>query len=381
MAIKPTKPTVPPAPSRSNPGVDFSNKADVFAAFQAPFADYMDEVADFVDEMADDALAAALGGDLPPLTGQGGKVLAVKGDESGAEFINAGQVAAGSATAPAVYPASDTNTGIFFPAADTIAFTEGGVESMRINASGNVGIGTNDPQQLLHLSGGVPDIRYTDTTGAEWRAGNNNGVFRFVNQTTGEEHFRIAADGQIGFGGANYGTAGQVATSNGPGAAPSWTVAGTPILTWVKQASTSGSAIDFTGIPNTVREIVIIYDFVSLSASADFLIQIGPSGGVETTGYNSRSVGVAAASAASTSSGSGYCMVSFSAAGATTAQVNLWRIGTTNEWQMSASGMRDPTVSLNASGSKTLASALTQVRCTRTGSVTYVGGSILLGYR
>jgi hypothetical protein len=152
-------------------------------------------------------------------------------------------------------------------------------------------------------------------------------------------------------------------------------------LTWVKQASTSGSAIDFTGIPATVREIVIIYDLVSLSAFADFLIQIGPSGGVETTGYNSRSVGVAAASAASTSSGSGYCMVHFPAAGATTAQINLWRIGTTNEWQMSASGMRDPTVSLNASGSKTLASALTQVRCTRTGSVTYVGGSILLGYR
>jgi hypothetical protein len=88
MAIKPTKPTVPPAPSRSNPGVDFSNKADVFAAFQAPFADYMDDIADFVDEMADDALAAATGGDLPPLTGQAGKVLAVKGDESGAEFVD-----------------------------------------------------------------------------------------------------------------------------------------------------------------------------------------------------------------------------------------------------------------------------------------------------
>jgi hypothetical protein len=88
MAIKPTKPTVPPAPSRSNPGVDFSNKADVFAAFQSPFADYMDEIADFVDKMADDALAAATGGDLPPLTGQAGKVLAVKGDESGAEFVD-----------------------------------------------------------------------------------------------------------------------------------------------------------------------------------------------------------------------------------------------------------------------------------------------------
>ena len=47
----------------------------------------------------------------------------------------------GSAAAPAITNTGDLNTGIFFPAADTIAFSEGGVESMRIDASGNVGIG------------------------------------------------------------------------------------------------------------------------------------------------------------------------------------------------------------------------------------------------
>ena len=60
-------------------------------------------------------------------------------------------VPAGTVSAPAITTTGDTNTGIFFPAADTIAFSEGGVESMRIDSSGNVGIGTSSPSALLHV--------------------------------------------------------------------------------------------------------------------------------------------------------------------------------------------------------------------------------------
>jgi hypothetical protein len=51
------------------------------------------------------------------------------------------QFAAGSAAAPSITFTGDTNTGIFSPSADAIAFTEGGVESMRIDSSGFVNIG------------------------------------------------------------------------------------------------------------------------------------------------------------------------------------------------------------------------------------------------
>ena len=51
-------------------------------------------------------------------------------------------ISAGSAAAPSIAPAADTNTGMFFPAADTIAFAEGGTEAMRIDSGGNVLVGT-----------------------------------------------------------------------------------------------------------------------------------------------------------------------------------------------------------------------------------------------
>ena len=55
----------------------------------------------------------------------------------------------GSAATPAIR-GTDANTGIFFPAADTVGVSTGGSERMRVDSSGNVGIGTSSPQTRLH---------------------------------------------------------------------------------------------------------------------------------------------------------------------------------------------------------------------------------------
>jgi len=58
----------------------------------------------------------------------------------------------GTAATPAIR-GTDANTGIFFPAADTIAFSEGGAEAMRIDSSGRVGIGETSPTFRLQVAG------------------------------------------------------------------------------------------------------------------------------------------------------------------------------------------------------------------------------------
>jgi hypothetical protein len=50
-------------------------------------------------------------------------------------------------------------------------------------------------------------------------------------------------------------------------------------------ASTSGTSIDFTGIPSTAKRITVMFSGVSTNGTSATIIQLGDSGGIETTGY------------------------------------------------------------------------------------------------
>ncbi len=130
----------------------------------------------------------------------------------------------GSAAAPSITSSTDTNTGIFFPSADNIAFSEGGVESFRLNNSGE-------------------------------------GVF--------QGNVVIGGDTIIGGGLRANGTADNIYA----------------LVSGTAQA-VSGTAVDFTGIPSWVKRITVMFNGVSTTGTSPYLIQIG-AGSITNTGYQS----------------------------------------------------------------------------------------------
>lgn len=81
---------------------------------------------------------------------------------------------AGAAATPSIAATGDANTGIWFPAADTIAWSTGGVEMLRIDSSGNVGIGVTDfsvsgANAKFAVSGGV--VNFDNDQAIAWGGG------------------------------------------------------------------------------------------------------------------------------------------------------------------------------------------------------------------
>jgi len=182
------------------------------------------------------------------------------------------------------------------------------------------------------------------------------------------------------------GNDGQVLTSAGAGAPPVFEAlpsAGITLGTAV--ASTSGATIDFTGIPTGTKRITINWFSVSTSGASHPIIQIGDSGGFETSGYLTDAAFLQNAAAVNTVRRTNGFSVGGSWSGTAiyggSIVLSLLDASTFDWVAMGVMGRTASGGVIPSGGSKSLSAELTQVRFTTDGgSQTYDAGKINISY-
>jgi hypothetical protein len=148
-------------------------------------------------------------------------------------------------------------------------------------------------------------------------------------------------------------------------------------------ASTSGTSVTFTGIPSWVKRITFILNGVSTNALSTLIIQLGTSGGIVTTGYNSShavisTAGVAASAAFVTA---GFTLGTAAATDAFSGTYFISSFGG-NIWTNSGTASRVGTAATLYSGSVpfSLGGVLTQIRLSTVAGDTFDAGSVNILY-
>lgn len=209
----------------------------------------------------------------------------------------------GTVSSPAVQGA-DTNTGVYYPAADQVAIATGGVQRLLVDATGTV------------------------TTGV----------------------------------GALY-----------------------PLVSGTAVASTSGTSIDFTGIPSWVKRVTVMLSGVSTNGTSSTQMQLGTSGGFVTSGYSSNFGFISSSStvAGTTAITTGLTIFGLNASTDTISGVFTLCNLSGNIWAYSGIGCRTGNVGIVyvTATPQTLSGALTQIRITTVGGTdSFDAGSINILY-
>ena len=298
----------------------------------------------------------------------------------------------GTAALPAIAFDGDTNTGIFRAGADQFGIATNGVERVEFGTS-----------EVVFNDGGVDvDLRVEGDTKANLLlvdAGADtvsiDGTQQLANRTplrfgdSDNSHYvalrspaTIAANITWDLP-ATDGTASQAITTNGSSVLGWSTVLtqGTAITAGTSVASTSGTSIDFTGIPSWVKRVTVMFNGVGTSSTSEKLLQLGNSGGIETTGYASSATTDASRFATSTSG-----FVLSHAFNSSNAETMLGAIVLTNvasnSW-VAQGAFHTPTYTTGnfVAGGKALSGTLDRVRITTVnGTDTFDAGSINILY-
>lgn len=159
------------------------------------------------------------------------------------------------------------------------------------------------------------------------------------------------------------------------------TISGTPVMSAsvitaaTSQASTSGTSIDFTGIPSWVKRITVMFDGISTNGTSNYFLQIGDSGGIETTGYVSGILNGSTVPATATSTSAFLLDASVGAGQVDNGMAVIANLNG-NLWVCN-SILNNAGVSKIQGGTKTLSATLDRIRITTAnGTDTFDAGSI-----
>jgi hypothetical protein len=152
-----------------------------------------------------------------------------------------------------------------------------------------------------------------------------------------------------------------------------------PLVSDTAKASTSGTSIDFTGIPSWVKRITVMFQGMSTNGTSQRIVQLGTSGGVVTSGYLG-STSLIGSSVLTTAITAGFGMYNGSAAETISGQMVLTNISG-NAWIGSVVVKGSGPNTMTGGGDITLGGTLDRIRITTVnGTDTFDAGSINILY-
>lgn len=233
-------------------------------------------------------------------------------------------------------------------------------------------------------SGSAWMVLYHDTTdrvfyrrmnASTWGAWREN-IIADIGATQGDILYRSATNWtRLAAGAAN-----SLLKSGGSGANPSW---GSSVTLGTAVASTSGTSIDFTGIPSTARRVTVMLAGVSTNGTSGKIIQIGDNGGIETTGYLGSETNATGAGTGSANLTSGFGIRSVSAADVIHGKMEICLVDpATNTWVATGIfGLSNQAFTAFGGGGKSLSATLDRIRLTTQGSTdTFDAGTVNISY-
>ena len=157
------------------------------------------------------------------------------------------------------------------------------------------------------------------------------------------------------------------------------TIQGGTITLDTAVASTSGTVVDFTGIPSWAKRITVMLSGVSTNGTSNYQVQLGDSGGFETSGYSGNAILQGTANA---NLSAGFVTSLSTSSGQNWSGTLVLTQLTGNTWIANGQfaipgGVGGGAANVFVAGTKTLSDVLTQVRLTTVGgSNTFDAGTV-----